>query len=172
MTDKLEFVSAIITNKEGNVLLLKRKNTLKLDPGKYDLCSGHMKVTEQVPMLSMLRELKEETGITQEQIKRMDNLGNIQTPHKMFLDTVCHMYHIEIDLSIEQINKMIQEVEEPEMESAKYLKDVNELRTIQKYTDLMRTIYTEEIDKVLLELQETLNKRKEMKYDLCKNEER
>ena len=29
MKDKLEFVSAIITNKEGNVLLLKRKKTLK-----------------------------------------------------------------------------------------------------------------------------------------------
>ena len=171
MKDKLEFVSAIITNKEGNVLLLKRKKTLKLDPGKYDLCSGHMKEHE-VPMQSMLRELKEETGITQEQIKKMKNLGDIQTPHKRFLDTTCHMYHIEIDLSIEQINKMIQEVEEPEMERAHYLKDVNELRIIQKYTDFMRTINTEEIEKVLIELQETLNKRKEMKYDLCKNEER
>ena len=172
MTDKLEFVSAIITNKEGNVLLLKRKNTLKLDPGKYDLCSGHMKVAEQVPMLSMLRELKEETGITQEQIKRMDNLGNIKTPHEMFLDTICHMYHIEIDLSIEQINKMIKEVEEPEMERAHYLKDVSELRIIQKYTDFMRTINTEEIEKVLIKLQETLNRRKELKYGLCKSEER
>ena len=171
MKDKLEIVSAIITNKEGNVLLLKRKDTLKLDPGKYDLCSGHMK-TQEVPMQSMLRELKEETGITQEQIKRMDNLGNIKTPHEMFLDTICHMYHIEIDLSIEQINKMIKEVEEPEMERAHYLKDVSELRIIQKYTDFMRTINTEEIEKVLIKLQETLNRRKELKYGLCKSEER
>lgn len=166
--DKLEFVSAIITNKQGNVLLLKRKNTLPLDPGKYDLCSGHMKELE-VPMQSMLRELKEETGITQEQIKRMENLGDIKTPHKKFLNTVCHMYHIEVNLNEEQINKMLKEVKEPEMESAHYLKDVNELRTVQKYTDFMRTIYTEEIDKVFLKLQENLNERKEL---LCRNEER
>lgn len=166
--DKLEFVSAIITNKQGNVLLLKRKDTLPLDPGKYDLCSGHMKELE-VPMQSMLRELKEETGITREQIKRMENLGDIKTPHKKFLNTICHMYHIEVDLNGEQINKMIKQVEKPEMESAHYLKDVNELRTVQKYTDFMRTIYTEEIEHIFLKLQENLNERKEL---LCRNEER
>ena len=64
---------------------------------------------------------------------------------------------------------MLKEVKEPEMESAHYLKDVNALRTVQKYTDLMRTIYTEEIDKVFLKLQENLNERKEL---LCRNEER
>jgi len=171
MKDKLEFVSAIITNKEGNVLLLKRKDTLPLDPGKYDFCSGHMKTLE-VPMQSMLRELREEIGITQEQIKRMDNLGDIKTPHKKFLNTVCHMYHIEVDLTSSQINKMITQVAEPEMERAQYLKDINELRIVQKYTDFMRTIYTQEIENVLLNLQDTLNKRKELKYNLCRNEER
>lgn len=167
--DKLEFVSSIITNKEGNVLLLKRKDTLTLDPGKYDLCSGHMK-TSEVPMQSMLRELREEIGIKQEQIKKIENLGDIKTPHKKFLNTVCHMYHIEIDLTENEINNMLKEVEEPEMESAQYLKDINQLRMIQKYTELMRTTYTEEIDKILKIVQEKLNKRKEMQ--VCRNEER
>ena len=35
----------------------------KLDPGKYDFCSGHMKDGE-IPLQSMYRELKEEMGLS------------------------------------------------------------------------------------------------------------
>ena len=60
--DKLEFVSAIITDKEKRPLILKRCNNLRLDPGKYDMCSGHMKNGE-IPLQSMYRELNEELGM-------------------------------------------------------------------------------------------------------------
>ncbi len=70
--DKLEFVSAIITNNEGNVLLLKRRKDLKLDPGKYDLCSGHMKEGE-VPTQTMYREIAEEIGVKQGEIKNIES---------------------------------------------------------------------------------------------------
>lgn len=167
--DKLEFVSSIITNKEGNVLLLKRLDTLKLDPGKYDLCSGHMK-TMEVPMQSMIRELKEETGICIEQIKRMEKLGDIPVPHEKFLDKMCHMYYIEIDISEKDLNRMIKEVEEPEMQKAKYVKDINELRKIQKSTDLMRTIYTEDMEKIFGIVEKKINERKELGKNICKEE--
>lgn len=164
MKDKLEFVSSIITNLEGNVLLLKRRGDLKLDPGKYDLCSGHMQEGE-VPMQTMLRELEEELGISKEQIKYMQKLTDIKTPHEKLSNTICHMYHIEIDLSEKEINEMIQKVEKPEIEKTKYLKDIQELRTVQKYTKLMRTIYTEETEKIFRMVECTINKRKER--DLC-----
>lgn len=51
------------------MLLLKRRKDLKLDPGKYDLCSGHMK-EEEVPTQTMYREIREEIGVKQEEIKR------------------------------------------------------------------------------------------------------
>ena len=72
--DKLEFVSTIITNNEGNVLLLKRRNDLVLDPEKYDLCSGHMKEGE-VPMQTIYREMHEKLGIKQEEIGNVEKIG-------------------------------------------------------------------------------------------------
>lgn len=164
MKDKLEFVSSIITNKEGNVLLCKRKDSLELDPGKYDLCSGHMKEGE-IPTQSMIREIEEELGITLKDIKNIEKLLDMQTPHHKFLKTKCHMYHIEIDLTSQEINKRIKEMGNSEMEMAQYLDDINMLRRVQKYTNLMRTIYTDEVEKALDIMLEKANKRKER--DLC-----
>lgn len=128
--DKLEFVSAIITNKEGNVLLLKRRDTLPLDPGKYDMCSGHMKNGES-PMQSMYREIKEETGIKLEEIKEIEHLGDITTPHPKFPNTITHIYHIIIDLKLQEINEKIKQTEDREMECGIYVKDVDELRKMR-----------------------------------------
>ena len=119
--DKLEFVSAIITNNEGNVLLLKRRKDLKLDPGKYDLCSGHMKEGE-VPTQTMYREIAEEIGVKQGEIKTIERVGDIITPHEKLNNTTTHMYLIQIDLSEEEINNRLKNVEEPEMENAQYVK--------------------------------------------------
>lgn len=160
--DKLEFVSAIITNSEGNVLLLKRRKDLKLDPEKYDLCSGHMKVGE-VPTQTMYREIREEIGVKQEEIKKIEKLGDITTPHEKLSNTITHMYFIQIDLSEEEINERLRNVEEPEMENAQYVKNVNILRNVQKYSDFMRSTYTEELEKVFKTVQEKLNHREELK---------
>lgn len=160
--DKLEFVSAIITNDEGNVLLLKRRKDLKLDPGKYDLCSGHMKEGE-APTQTMYREIGEEIGVKQQEIKKIERLGDITTPHKKLNNTTTHMYLIQIDLSEEEINKRLKNVEEPEMENAQYVKNLNILRNVQKYGDFMRSIYTEELEEVFKTVQEKLNDREELK---------
>ena len=54
-------------------------------------------------------------------------------------------------------------VEEPEMENAQYVKNLNILRNVQKYSDFMRSIYTEELEKVFRNVQEKLNDREELK---------
>lgn len=159
--DKLEFVSAIITNKEGNILLLKRREDLKLDPGKYDNCSGHMKEGE-TPTQTVYREIKEEIGVKQEEIKKIERIGDIQTPHEELKNTTTHMFLIQIDLSEEEINERIKKVKEPEMEKAQYIKNINVLRNIQKYSDFMRSIYTEELEGILKTAQEKLNDREEL----------
>lgn len=160
--DKLEFVSAIITNDEGNVLLLKRRKDLKLDPGKYDLCSGHMKEGE-VPTQTMYREIVEEIGVKQEEIKKIERLGDIKTPHEKLKNTTTHMYLIQIDLSEEELNRRLKSVEEPEMENAQYVKNINILRNVQKYSDFMRSIYTEELEEVFKTVQEKINDREELR---------
>lgn len=160
--DKLEFVSAIIANNEGNVLLLKRRKNLKLDPGKYDLCSGHMKEGE-VPTQTMYREIGEEIGVKQEEIKKIERLGDINTPHEQLKNTTTHMYFIEINLSEEEINKRLEDVKEPEIESAQYVKNINTLRNVQKYSDFMRSMYTEELEKIFRTVQGKLNHREELR---------
>ena len=146
--DKKEFVSCIITNPQGNVLILKRRQDLKLDPGKYDFCSGHIKEGE-IPMQSMYRELNEEIGLKPEQIRLMEKIGIIGNPHPRLdlLDiTLCTIFHAEIDLELEKINKMIKEVEEPEMEEAMYLENLEKLKEeMQNKDSKMRVLYTKQM---------------------------
>lgn len=175
--DKLEFVSAIITNNEGNVLLLKRKNDLVLDPKKYDLCSGHMKEGE-VPMQSIYREIYEKLGIKQEEIGKVEKIEDIPTPHKDFKGTICHIYHVEIDLTGKEINNRLKTLENTDIQSAQYIESIGMLRKIQKYTNLMRTEHTDEQDMIFKIMQEKENKKEEIRVykeqgkesELCQEE--
>ena len=164
--DKLEFVSSIITNSNGNVLILKRRKDLSLDPGKYDLCSGHMKNGE-IPLQSMYRELKEELGINPEQVKRMELIGTIKTPHKKLINTVTHIYSVEIDIEKEKINEMVSNVSKPEIEQVTYLQSIESLREMIAYTENFRTMLTDEVEDTLRKIEDKINKRKEEKEDLC-----
>lgn len=153
--DKLEFVSSIITNKEGKVLLLKRRKDLNLDPGKYDLCSGHMKEGE-IPIQSMYREINEEIGLEPHRLKLIEKLKDIETPHEKFKGTTTHLFHVEVDLDMEEINKNIHTVEHPEMEKAFLVKDINTLRVVQRDSDYMRTTYTDELEEVFKMLEDKI----------------
>jgi len=157
--DTLEFVSALITNSQGNVLILKRRNDLKLDPDKYDLCSGHIKQGEN-PIFSMLRELEEELNLKLEKINSITEVGTISTPHKKFLDTKCHIYHVMINISEEQINEMIKDVPEPEIKEAIFLEDLDVLRDLQKNSNLCRMEYTEELNEMYKKVELELEKAK------------
>ena len=164
--DKNEFVSCIITNEEGNVLVLKRRDDVKLDPGKYDFCSGHMKEGE-VPMQTMYRELNEEIGIKPEHIIFKVKLGDIETPHKLLKNTKTHLYHVEIGLSESELNEMIKNVEEPEMQKARYVQDIEFLKKVFKETEIFRTEYTDDMSRVLDILTKEINERKENEKEIC-----
>ena len=153
--DKLEFVSGIITNKEGNVLILKRRKDLKLDPGKFDLCSGHMKEGE-LPLQSMYREIEEETGIDPYQIKSIEKIGDIETPHEKLKNTVTHIFHAQIEKSLREINKSIKNMQKPEMEKALFLKDVETLRVLQRDSEMLRTVYTDELENIFKIMEERM----------------
>ena len=157
-----EFVSTIITNKEGNVLLLKRRNDLEVDSGKYDLCSGHMKEGE-VPMQTIYRKMNEELGIKQEEIKKVEEIADIPTPHRDLKGTTCHMYYVQIDLTAKEINSKLKELKQSEIENTQYIENIGMLRKIQKYTNLMRTEYTDEQDKVFQIMQEKQNRKEEIR---------
>lgn len=162
--DKLEFVSAIITDKEKRPLILKRCNNLRLDPGKYDMCSGHMKNGE-IPLQSMYRELNEELGMEPNNILKMQYLADIETPHPQLRKTVSHIYHVETNLTEKQINERIEKTKEREIEEAKYLNSIGELMEIQSYSPQIRTIYTKQMEEVYQMLQENLNDRKEQRWE-------
>ncbi len=156
--DISEFVSAIITNKIGNVLILKRKDNLKLDPGKYDLCSGHMHQGEN-PIFSMLRELDEEINLSLEQMNSIEEIGTIPTPHKQFENTKCHMYHVIVNISEEQINEMIKNAPTQEIEEAIFLQDFDVLKDLQKKSNLCRTGYNENFEEIYKKIQLKLKQR-------------
>ncbi len=164
--DTLEFVSTIITDKQGRPLLLKRCDTLKLDPGKYDMCSGHMKQGE-CPMQSMYREVREEIGMMHYEMLQVNKLGDIATPHPKFQNTICHMYHIITNLTEERINEKIEQTEEREVQYGTFLEDINALRALQQDTNLFRAVYTEEMEQIYQLLERKLEDRKEWKGKEC-----
>lgn len=163
--DKLEFVSSIITDKEGNVLVFKRRQNLKLDPGKYDFCSGHIKEGE-VPIQAMYRELNEELGITPEQIKRLNFIGSIDTPHKKFLQTLTYVYDIQLNLD-KEIDEMINKVHEPEMEDVYHIDSIETLKKMIEESEKFRMITTNELEIALKEMERRINKRKEERKEEC-----
>ena len=164
--DKLEFVSSFITNKEGKVLLLKRMNTLKLDPGKYDLCSGHIKEGE-APTQAMYREIEEELGISFDEIKKFELMGIIETPHKKLAHTLTHIYDVVIDISEEELNKRVKNVSEPEIESVKYIDSIEVLRDMINKTEDFRTTYTVQLGYCLEGIETRIQMRKDEKRGIC-----
>ena len=164
--DRLEFISTIITTPKGNVLLLKRSKELKLDPNKYDMCSGHMKIGE-APMQTVYREIKEELKIDLVDIQYVELLGTINTPHEKLENTKTHIYNVGIDLSIEEINERIRSILDGEIEEALYLENINELRKLQNNTSLFRTKYKEETERMYQILEERMHSRKEKGKEEC-----
>lgn len=167
--DKLEFVSSFITNKEGKILLLKRMDNLKLDPGKYDLCSGHIKEGE-APIQAMYREIGEELGIESHQINKLDLMGIIETPHEKLSCTLTHMYEVVVDISEEELNKKVKEVNEPEIESVKYIDNIDILRKMIKQTKDFRTTFTCQLEYCLEAMETRIQMRKEEKKEICQEE--
>ena len=110
----LKAVSCFIVNKNGNVLLEKRVNK-GINPGQVDLCSGHLN-GDEVYTQAMVRELREELGIEQEEsmniipIKEIDGTleeNNIKI--NFFVQFYCLLRNKDdIDFQEEEIEDIIQ----------------------------------------------------------------
>ena len=74
----------VIDDKNKKILFEKRGKRF-LDPGKLDLCSGHVRSGE-IPMQCMIRELDEELSIKQEDSQNLHYLGNVQVDYTKLKD--------------------------------------------------------------------------------------
>ena len=74
----------VIDEIEQKVLFEKRGKRF-LDPGKLDLCSGHVQSGE-VPTQSMIRELGEELNISEENARNIHYLGNLKIDYTKLTD--------------------------------------------------------------------------------------
>lgn len=66
----------VIDPKSKKILFEKRGNRF-LDPGKLDLCSGHIRSGE-IPLQGMVRELREELSIGEDDSRNLYYLGNVK----------------------------------------------------------------------------------------------
>lgn len=74
----------VIDDKKKKVLFEKRGKRF-LDPGKLDLCSGHVKSGE-VPTQSMIRELDEELSISENDSRNVKYLGKLKIDYTKLSD--------------------------------------------------------------------------------------
>lgn len=74
----------VIDENEQKVLFEKRGKRF-LDPGKLDLCSGHVQSGE-VPTQSMIRELDEELSIEEKDSRNVNYLGELRLDYTKLKD--------------------------------------------------------------------------------------
>ncbi|MEK9135395.1 MAG: NUDIX hydrolase [Patescibacteria group bacterium] len=79
---------AIILNKEGKFLALRRSKTAPAKPLSWDLPGGELDFGED-PIKGIIREIKEETGITIKKIEPFDVEAHIAT-NKEFWVTIAY----------------------------------------------------------------------------------
>lgn len=148
--DKNEFVSCIIMNKEGKPLRLKRSFKEKLDSGKYDLCSGHMKRNGETPLHALIRELTEEMKFEHDDILEIYRLGNIETPHPKLKNTITHMYCMITKLDINAINKKLKARKNNELIEGEFLESIDVLEEqIKNPVGNWRVVFTEAVKRQL-----------------------
>ena len=145
--DKNEFVSTIVTNSQGKVFYFIRRDDLKLDPGKKDFISGHIK-EDEIPIHAMYREIKEETGILPEEIIKFLNLGEINLPHPLLKNKKCQLYCIMINHTIEQFQESINNKAKD--------KEFKEIQQLDSIEDLLKDIKEEFFSSFILYI-ENLN---------------
>lgn len=74
----------VIDEAEKKILFEKRGKRF-LDPGKLDLCSGHVQ-TGEIPIQSMVRELNEELNISEDNSRNLQYLGTLKIDYTQLKD--------------------------------------------------------------------------------------
>lgn len=142
--------SCFVINSKKQVLIEKRGNTV-LDPGKLDLCSGHVQAGE-LPIQGMARELNEELGIDENESRNLKKLGRVLLDFKK----IGGDFRCITDVFLLRRNKETLELQDEEVKGIEYydLKDViNLIRNGQTRLpyDKENSNYFEEIFKKLEE---------------------
>lgn len=165
--DKSEFVSAIITDSRGRILLLKRVDNLEKDSGKYDMCSGNMR-QDEAPMQTLYRKLKEKLDMDQNDIITVEHLGDIPTPYDDLSNTITHMYHVETTLEdVNKINDKLRKIKSEEFASVRFVENFKRVKRIQEELMYMKYTYTKEIEEIYQIIQKKIDDRKELKEREC-----
>ena len=77
--------TCFVIDEEENKILFEKRGKRFLDPGKLDLCSGHIRSGE-VPIQGMVRELGEELGIPESIARNIHYLGKIDMDYTNLQD--------------------------------------------------------------------------------------
>ncbi len=72
--------TCFVVDQETNKILFEKRGKRFLDPGKVDLCSGHIR-TGEVPIQGMVRELGEELNIPESVARNIQYLGKIDVDY-------------------------------------------------------------------------------------------
>lgn len=77
--------TCFVIDEETNKILFEKRGKRFLDPGKLDLCSGHVR-TGEVPIQGMVRELGEELRIPESIARNMQYLGKMKVDYTNLQD--------------------------------------------------------------------------------------
>ena len=77
--------TCFVIDENGRKILFEKRGKRFLDPGKLDLCSGHVKSGE-VPTQSMIRELDEELSIKENDSRNVHYLGKLKVDYTKLKD--------------------------------------------------------------------------------------
>lgn len=106
-----------IYNSKGEILLQLRAKDKKLYPGKWDIsASGHVSANEE-PIISALREIEEETGLS---VKKDDlEFVQIRKKERNFGNIVNEFYYVYFLKFDEDVNSL--KLQKEEVEAVKFL---------------------------------------------------
>ena len=77
--------TCFVIDENGKKVLFEKRGKRFLDPGKLDLCSGHVQSGE-VPTQSMIRELEEELSIKENDSRNVHYLGELRLDYTKLKD--------------------------------------------------------------------------------------
>lgn len=77
--------TCFVIDEDGKKILFEKRGKRFLDPGKLDLCSGHVQSGE-VPTQSMIRELDEELSIKENDSRNVHYLGELKIDYTKLKD--------------------------------------------------------------------------------------
>jgi len=94
---QLVIVSAVIANRSGELLLLRRTNDVKRAPNKYELPSGKVDYGEE-PMSALKRIVKEQTGLDGQAGKLLGSKSVIVKNEKKHVIIFYNVFEVEQEL--------------------------------------------------------------------------